>query len=142
MNSRELTPSASLLVPRVDPAVHYVSTDLLVTPGASYRFIAYGRWRDWWITCGPDGWPGLFLEAGCRLPWKHFFLLCGCIGEDLRFAFPIGSHRDWTAPPAEALGPDRELRLFANDWPGRYGNNRELSPLQGGPLFLTITRIS
>jgi hypothetical protein len=91
MNCQELTPSSSLLVPGVDPAALNVSTDLLVTPGASYRFIAYGRWRDWWITCGPDGWPGLFLEAGCHLRWKQFFLLGGCIGEDLRFAFALGS---------------------------------------------------
>lgn len=142
MDCPELIPGASLLVPNVDPVADYFPTGLSVTPAASYRFIAYGRWRDWWITCGPDGWPGLFLEARCRLPWRHFFLLCGCIGEDLRFAFPIGSHRDWTAPPAYAMGTDRELRLFANDWPGSYGNNRKLPPRQAGPLVLTIMRVS
>ena len=46
-----------------------------------------------------------------------------------------------TARLKTELAPElRELYLFANDWPNRYGNNVALPPQEGGPLRAMLTR--
>ena len=126
----------------VDPRDLYGPTGIEIVPGARYRFEAEGQWRDAWITCGPEGWPGLLLEAWNRLPWRHVFLLCAAVGKTLEHAFPVGTGCEWTAPAEAAHWAERELYFFANDWPNRYDNNRPLPPEEGGPLRVTVTRLA
>lgn len=137
----ELSPGAMATVPSVCPAERYFPTGVRLTPGATYQIEAQGRWADGWIRIGPNGWPGLLLEAWNRLPWKRFFLLGGAIGRSEAQLFPIGQSQRWTAPSTLAPGEDRELYLFANDWPGMLHNNRSVPDDQGGPLRVTITRL-
>ncbi|WP_157817371.1 hypothetical protein [Candidatus Thiodictyon syntrophicum] len=125
----------------VDPRELYYPSGIEITPGARYRFAASGTWQDSWITCGPEGWPSWLLSPWNRLPWQRVFLLCGCGGKDLTRAFPIGSGCEWSAPPEAAQWPDRQLYLFANDWPNKYDNNHPVGPEAGGPLCVVITRI-
>jgi hypothetical protein len=125
----------------VDPRELFCPSGIEIVPGARYRFEAQGKWKDGWIVCGPEGWPGLLLEAWNRLPWRRVFLLCASVGKDLRHAFPVGQGCEWTAPAEAADWESRQLYFFANDWPHMYGNNHALPPQQGGPLRVTVTRL-
>ncbi len=40
----------------VDPALHYSSSDLLVSPGEEYEFITTGKWADASIHCDAKDW--------------------------------------------------------------------------------------
>ena len=116
-------------------------------PGAmatvpAYQIDAQGLWQDGWIRVGPAGWPGLFLQAWNRLRWKPFFLLGGAIGPSEQHLFPIGRGRLWTAPATLPQDADRQLYLFANDWPGMLHNNRSVADEKGGPLRVTISRMN
>ena len=138
----ELLPGAMVTVPAVCPAERYFPTGVLLTPGATYQIDAQGRWQDGWIRIGPNGWPGPIIEAWNRLPWKRFFLLGGAIGRSEAHLFPIGQSRRWTAPSTLAQVKNNELYLFANDWPGMLHNNRSVPDVKGGPLRVSITRLS
>lgn len=127
----------------VDPRALYYPSGIEIEAGARYAFRAEGKWADSWIKCGPEGWHGLLLTAGNRLPWKPFFLLCGAVGWDLEHAFGIGSELpDWPAPADIGELTDRQLTFFANDWRRRYGNNRPLPEAEGGPLRVFVTRVN
>lgn len=124
-----------LVVRSVHPRCFYFPTQLVVEPGAVYQFDSVGFWKDGFMPpCGPEGWPGLLLQAGNRLPGRQFFLLCGCVGKNDQTAFAIGKGREWVAPTLKA-GGDHKLYLFANDWPQNIfqTNNRELAGADGGP---------
>ena len=138
----ELPPGGTITIPSVCPAERYFPTGVLLTPGATYQFKAEGLWRDGWIRVGPEGWPGLVLEAWNRLPWKRFFLLCGSIGPSEQHLFPIGCGLPWPAPNPLPSNAAPQLHLFANDWPSMLHNNRTVPRDKGGPLRVTITRIS
>ena len=138
----ELQPGAMITIPAVCPGEQYFPTGVLLTPGATYQIAAQGRWKDGWIRIGPHGWPGLFLEAWNRLPWKRFFLLGGAIGRSEAHLFPIGQNRRWNAPSTLDQGEESALYVFANDWPGLRHNNRSISDAYGGPLRVSITRLS
>jgi hypothetical protein len=139
--TKELLPRAMVTVPAVCPAERYFPTGVLLTPGGTYQIDATGRWQDGWIHIGPNGWPGTILEAWNRLPWKRFFLLGGAIGRSEAHLFPIGQSRRWTAPSTLAQVEDKQLYLFANDWPGMLHNNRAVPDVKGGPLRVSITRL-
>jgi hypothetical protein len=140
-SATELQPGAMATVPAVCPAERYFPTGVLLTPGATYQIEAQGLWQDGWIRVGPNGWPGLLLEAWNRLPWRRFFLLGGAIGRSEAQLFAIGRSRRWTAPVALSPEADRQLYLFANDWPGKLQNNRSVADDKGGPLRVSITRL-
>lgn len=137
----ELQPGAMATVPAVCPAERYVPTGVLLTPGATYQIEAQGLWQDGWIRVGPNGWPGLLLEAWNRLRWQPFFLLSGAIGPSEEHLVAIGRSRRWSAPTTFAPEADRQLYLFANDWPGMLENNRSVAEQNGGPLRVSITRL-
>jgi hypothetical protein len=138
----ELQPGAMATVPSVCPAELYFPTSVLVTPGATYQIDAQGLWRDGWIRVGPNGWPGLILQAWNRLPWQPFFLLGGAIGPSEQHLFPIGRGRRWTAPSSLPQDANRQLYLFANDWRGMLHNNRVVADEEGGPMRVTISRLN
>lgn len=138
----ELPPGALATVPAVCPAERYFPTGVLLTPGATYQIDAQGLWQDGWIRVGPEGWPGLLLQAWNRLRWRPFFFLGGSMGPSEHHLFPIGRGRLWTAPTAVPPDADRQLYLFANDWPGMLHNNRTVPDEEGGPLRVTISRIN
>jgi hypothetical protein len=138
----ELHPGAMATVPAVCPAERYFPTGVLLTPGATYQIDAQGLWQDGWIRVGPEGWPGLLLQAWNRLRWKPFFFLGGSMGPSEHHLFPIGRGRLWTAPTTLPANADRQLYLFANDWPGMLHNNRTVPDEEGGPLRVTISRIN
>jgi hypothetical protein len=109
--------------------------------GASYTLSAPegDTWKDASITCGPGG------RSSEQLPWYkepivkaferlrrlkdvNWFALVGALDDEDDELFLIGDKPDaYTAPQ------DAELYLFANDMPGRFGNNT-------GSLMLTISR--
>jgi hypothetical protein len=59
------------ILPDVCPREKFFPTSVLVTPGATYRISAAGRWRDLWITAGPDGWWFPPFHPFNRLPWRR-----------------------------------------------------------------------
>jgi hypothetical protein len=138
----ELQPGAMATVPAVCPAERYFPTGVLLTPGATYQIDSQGLWRDGWIRVGPEGWPGLLLQAWNRLHWQPFFQLGGAIGPSEQHLFSIGRGRRWTAPTTLPPVADRQLYLFANDWPGMLHNNRSVPDEDGGPLRVTISRLN
>jgi hypothetical protein len=129
------------LVEAVSPRLRHMPTGLKVSPGERYAFAASGRWRDGFVTTGPEGWGTSWLARFNRLPGRPFFLLCGSVGRDDRHAFAIGAGCEWTVP--FTVGPlvDRQLHLFANDWRWLYWNNFALDERHGGPLRVRITRV-
>ena len=134
----------------IDPGEKHCSTGLAVKAEERYTFKAEGQWLDWYIACGPDGWghwnPLKFFN---RLRGKPFFLLCGNVGKDDRFAFAAYSSQsksgecEWPVPEEVNTLSDPQLYMFANDWPYQwaYRNNKSLPPKKGGPLVVTITRL-
>jgi hypothetical protein len=137
-----LAPGATLNLV-VDPRPFFVPSGIYVAPGERYRFVASGKWRDWFRRIDADGWSCALLHWRNRVPGQPFFRLCGCVGTDDRQAFAIGSERpEWIVPDAVAVQADRQLYLFANDWPCMYANNRALGEAEGGPLRVAIQRLA
>lgn len=120
----------------VDPRECYMPTEVTVAPGERYGFTATGQWRDWYKTCGPEGWGGGWLTRFSRLPGQPFFRLCATLGKDDDTAFAVDTTQPWTAPPG--VPADSQIYLFANDLRGMYWNNRTVPD---HPLTVTITRL-
>jgi hypothetical protein len=84
-----------------------------------WSFSASGRWKDWWISCGPEGYRNFIadiLDIRPRIAGQNWFCLCGMVeGTDEQFAIGRGcTHR------FEKAG---RLVLFANDLSCMYRNN-------------------
>jgi hypothetical protein len=129
----------------VDPRNKHVPTSIDVEAGGRYFFTAKGCWCDWFLECGPHGWGPDWnpLSRRNRVTRKSLFLLCGNVGQNDEYAFPIGGRCTWTVPTeVDALAQDeRKLYLFANDWESMYRNNKQLEPKEGGPLKVSIYRL-
>jgi len=143
---KALPPIAETYPPiEVDPAKYNSATEIIVEAGEEYIFEAEGCWRDWFITCGPNGWGPKWnpLAVINRMRWQPFFMLCGNIGEceDKEFTFCIGDKTQWKVPAQVEGVENRRLYLFTNDWRCKYGNNKALAPKDGGPLKVTIYRL-
>jgi hypothetical protein len=138
---KELAVGEERLLPELCPGERFFPSGLLVTPGATYRITAEGRWKDWWIPAGPNGWWFPPLQANNRIPGARMFVLSGSVGMTLVHAFVIGERMTWTAPSVLSSGADRQLYLFPNDWESAYDNNRVLSPSCGGPMRVSIHRL-
>jgi hypothetical protein len=128
-------------IPAICPAERYFPSGVLITPGAKYQIDSQGLWKDGWFVIGPQGWRGLLLEAWNRIPWRPFFELSGSIGQSEQHLFSIGRSRNWQAPSILSSAEENELFLFANDWPGKMGNNRAVPDRKGGPLRVSIRRL-
>lgn len=103
-----------------------------VRAGETYRLTAAGRWRDWFVRCGPAGYSTVLLAPLAhrrRAPDAAWFCLMGAIDRDEPSAFPIGAGRTWTAPKSGLLA------CFANDLPKMYWNNRDA-------ITLTVERLA
>lgn len=114
----------------------YNRTGWNVTPGKRYALRATGRWKDFFISCGPAGYaspPWLvylsLLERYRRVPAGDWFTLIGFIdsgdADDEQQAFVIGAGLGKWSP--ERVG---ELVCYANDLPGMYWNNIGLVTLE------------
>jgi hypothetical protein len=137
-----LTTTEPPRVVEVDPGILNYPTGLKIEVGEQYAFTAEGKWLDWFIPCGPEGWGRWFpLKYFNRQRGEPFFLLCGNVGKNDDFAFCIGKKYIWTVPKEVKELEDRQLYLFANDWSIAYGNNKPLPSKRGGPLKVTITRL-
>lgn len=132
---------------KVEPGLLDYPTGIEVDEGEQYRFTTNeeGRWLDWFIPCGPEGWGQWFpLKQFNRKCGEPFFMLCGNIDkivDDDDLSFCIGKEKTWVVPELVKNGnplQKRQLYLFANDIPIAYGNNRK-HPRR--PLVVTITRI-
>jgi hypothetical protein len=134
-------------IPNVNPSERDFPTGMEVEIGAEYFFVAEGCWKDWFILCGPNGWGPKWkaFTYKNRIKGQPFFKLCGNVGKsnDKELMFAIGDKNSWPVPEKVNQLKDRELYLFANDWPTdfAYKNNKELKPDQGGPLKVTIYRL-
>ncbi len=112
-------------------------TGIRLVAGQEYRFTAVGEWIDWYIRCGPEGYPSFTplplpflarpLEWLRRAPREQWFALIGAIDRNPQTQFRIGTQRTLIAP---ATGM---LTCFANDIMFFYWNNI-------GSVDLTITR--
>ena len=128
----------------VDPRVLNYPTGVTVAKGEEYRITASGKWLDWFICCGPNGWGDWYpLKKYNRKPGEPFFLLCGNVGKhvDDTLAFCIGEKEEWIVPDLVKDGQalkDCQLYLFANDMPIAYGNNRQLAR---DPMKVVITLV-
>lgn len=134
-----------LIIPNVCPQVRYSPTGLLLTPGANYEISAQGYWKDGVLPpTGPEGWPGLLLEAVNRIPWRRMASLSASVGRNEHHLHAIGGHQRLATPAQLTDANDRRLYLFANDWPWKwfYNNNRDLDPASGGPMRISIHRLS
>jgi hypothetical protein len=134
-------------IDNVDPSIRNFPTGMDVESDAHYFFLAEGCWKDWFLRCGPNGWGPKWkaFTYRNRIKGQPFFMLCGNIGKsnDENLMFCIGDKNTWSVPEKVNELEDRQLYLFANDWPtdSAYENNEELEPDQGGPLKLTIYRL-
>ena len=132
----------------VDPSNPNVRTGIYVDVDKEYYFLAEGCWKDLIFRCGPSGWGpkwGYFTRKN-RIKGEPVFMLCGSVGQskDKEINFCISDGNKWSVPDdlkERVTGwekKDRELILFANDWPDKYENNEKLESEQGGPIKVTI----
>ena len=134
-------------IPNLNPSKRDFSTGIEVEVDAEYFFLAEGCWQDWFIRCGPNGWGPKWkaFTYKNRIKGQPFFILYGNVGKsnDEDLVFCIGDKYRWSVPEKVKQLENRELYLFANDWPtdSAYKNNKELEPDQGGPLKVTIYRL-
>lgn len=118
---------------RVEVQARRFATDsgVEVQSGDRLEVRAEGQWRDWFITCGPEGYAAAHLrpfEGLRRDPTAAWFELLAAIGPD---GPPIRIGRGRTFAAAQA----GRVMLFANDVPGMYWNN-------AGSLSVTVSRIA
>jgi hypothetical protein len=135
---RDLGPGDASRALRVRACVRWNATGVRVMPGQRYAFVASGRWTDFFISAGPDGYAaeahrfvGPLLrrfENQRRAPDELWFCLMGSV-EPNGTPFRIGSRLEWTVPQ----GVSGEIGCFANDVPFAYLNN-------WGAVQLTIER--
>jgi hypothetical protein len=95
---------------------------MVVEAGDVWSFSATGRWTDWFISCGPEGYRNFLadiLQISPRVTGQNLFCLCGEVtDEDGAETFAIGRGCTHT------FQKSGELSLFANDLPRMYWNNR------------------
>jgi hypothetical protein len=99
---------------------------LILEAGHRYSFsiVSINDWKDWRISCGPNGYPSSNLlmcasERFRRVANEDWFALIGTIGKDLETHFKIGSGiKSYLAPYTG------RLFCFANDVSCMYFNNR------------------
>ena len=108
-------------------------TGVMLDAGHTYRLSAEGEWVDWYIKCGPAGYPSpnivtRLLEMARREPTQLWFALIGAIARDTSSQFLIGAGCNYRAVRSG------ELTCFANDVRGLYWNNT-------GDVQLTIERL-
>lgn len=150
LNSRnqatEMVVGESRQIALIPPTVYFYPSQIQLTPDATYRFTASGCWWDAHYSASPLGWrkwlpPIVVSEVIARMPFHRLFLLCGSIGTSDRKIFAIGKGREWKAPKAAAMPPDRQLYLFPNDVKADwfYRNNRNDTK---NPVHLTVQRLS
>lgn len=127
----------------VDPSQKYYDTKIDIEPGSKYFFEAKGCWKDWIMSCGPDGWGPTWkmVTNNNRMPGHPFFLLCGTLGQNKDNNFCIGKGCSWEVPAG--VSEKQRLYLFANDrdTDSAYENNKKLNSKQGGPLKVFIYKI-
>lgn len=115
------TMTVSSLTSRIQVHSQPLWTDVCkVAEGQSYTLAASGRWWDWFIGCGPDGYPGALFQPIAhwkRVPEDKWFRLMGSIDRDPGSIFWIGSGRYWTATRTGTLS------CFANDITWMRWNN-------------------
>jgi len=124
---------------KADPAERYQDTGIDVSSGELYQFQASGKWRDASHVCGPEGWHDWWTGMArkfSRLPENDFYYLGGNINRLETTNFPIGSSA------VKNIEFDGTLYLFANDLWYFYFNNHTMQADQGGPLTVTIRRVS
>lgn len=113
----EALPQFEFTVRARDPGTKAMS----VKAGDTWSFSAAGRWRDLFISCGPDGYRNFLadiLQISPRVVGQNLFCLCGEVtsGDEIE-SFSIG--RGCT----HEFKSDGELVLFANDVRSMYWNN-------------------
>lgn len=123
------SPPEGLLRTTVPAREMWVATPAVIRTGRRITVRARGIWWDFYIPCGPNGYPaGLAYRLGRRPRLDdegRYFRLMGRIGDldgppatdDATQTFAIGPTRTIVAPR------DGRLYLFANDAADRYGNN-------------------
>jgi hypothetical protein len=122
-----LLPAGAPVTVRVDARCEWNPTGVILERGARYRLKVtqvLERWADgrqrasdlrsgWLYAAG-----GSVVQRWARAPDVPMYALVGAQGHESRSFFIVGEEAELTAVAGE------ELLFFANDWPGRYHNNR------------------
>jgi hypothetical protein len=106
---------------------YWVDTGVDAVPGELVTFRASGRWRDWFIDCGPEGYERRYLSPIAflrRVPSARWFCLCVALDKDMATARPVGAAAHVVFPRAG------RIYAFANDAPFAYLNNARSVTLQ------------
>jgi hypothetical protein len=123
-----LPPGAPVSV-QVDARCEWNPTGVILERGARYR-VKVTQGEESWVdgvqraSDLQTGWPGFYARFGriaqrwARAPDVPMYSLIGAQGHESRNFFVVGRETEFTASTGE------ELLFFANDWPGRYHNNR------------------
>jgi hypothetical protein len=88
-----------------------------VSAGESWCFHAHGRWWDWMVPCGPDGYRFFLadvLDVRPTAPDRPFFELMARVLEDPERVYPIGKSATVTFLHSGSV------QLFANDATGAF----------------------
>lgn len=130
----------------LDPVHLFIDTGVQVLAGETYHLQADGKWKDASLVVDANGWTGFgigWLHRFNRMPKVNWFTLIACIGQKLETARAIGKSEVITITAQDQPDPTPQtLTVFANDWPSWYCNNSIVTPEEGGPMRLTITRLS
>jgi hypothetical protein len=130
----DVLPAGQPVTVTVDARCEWNPTGVILERGARYnlkvtRFTE--DWQDWRADSDLEtgwsamyGWGGRQLQHWARAPRFPMYALIGAQGREERSFFVVGRETNLTAAAGE------ELLLFANDWPGRYNNNRGCVQLQ------------
>ena len=118
----------------VDARCEWNPTGVILERGARYHLQVtrlLEPWADWRTPSDLEtGWPATVgwgsrqVQRWARAPRLPVYALVGAQGMEERSFFVVGRETTLTA------GAGDELLFFANDWPGRYHNNRGCLQLQ------------
>lgn len=103
----------------VVPAGKTSPDTIQVKAGETWRFVAHGLWRDWYVPCGPEGYrffPLYILDVRPSLEDAPFFCVIARFKGEPETAFQVG------AGLVHTFDRDGELEFLANNHDAWTGN--------------------
>ena len=119
---------------KVYAKAYYSNHALIVEKGQKYRFEADEEdlWKDFFICCNAEGFRNILLrKRDSRVREVRCFYLCGTIGMDDEYNFPIGLETEYSVVHSG------DLHFFAND----KKNSRFANKNNFGCIDLNVIRL-